>query len=184
VGEWDLKRLTATAVVCVRFVGGARADGQAAQAAVRTYRQRMQEYAGMGHLAAWYARIDEGAVLRVLSPKARRKAEKVMAKARRRTHLQVLSKTADLVAGQRRIVEERPLIVRATQTVSGRPIGEALDLFFRSYVASLAGTAGSCWAAISSSMSPARSSGWQRGHALLGASPWGASMRMIRSSCR
>lgn len=138
--EWDLKRLAASAVVCARFVGGDKADGQAAaQAAVRTYRERMQEYAEMGHLAVWYARIDEDAVLEVLSPKARRKAEKAMAKARQRTHLQVLGKMADLVDGQQHIVEERPLIVRETHTVSGRPIAEALDLFLQSYFASLGG---------------------------------------------
>ena len=49
--EWDVKRLAASAVVCVRFVGGDAEDAEAAaRAVVRSYRERMREYAEMGHL--------------------------------------------------------------------------------------------------------------------------------------
>jgi hypothetical protein len=60
-----------------------------------------------------------------------------MAKARGRTHLQVLDKMADLVDDKLRIVEDRPLIVREIKTQSGRPIVESLDQFLQHYMESL-----------------------------------------------
>ena len=70
--EWDLKRLAASAVVAVRFMGGDNAAAQeAARACVRSYRKRMRRYADMGHLEVWYDSIDEAAVLGALSPKVR-----------------------------------------------------------------------------------------------------------------
>src|SRR5215831_5804949 len=54
--EWDLKRLVASAVVSVRYLGGDEADGEAAaRQVVKTYRKRMRRYAKMGHLELWYA---------------------------------------------------------------------------------------------------------------------------------
>ena len=55
---------------------------EAAQAIVRSYRKRMQRYAGMGFLQVWYERIDERAVLEALSPKLRRSTERILDKAR------------------------------------------------------------------------------------------------------
>ena len=136
--EWDVKRLAASAMVCVRFVGGDKADGEAAaRQAVKAYRERMRGYAAMGHLELWYEHIDGRDVLDALSPKARRAAERIMAKAQGRTHLQVLEKMAELVDDKQRIVEDRPLIVRETKTQKGRSIIEVVDLFLQSYVESL-----------------------------------------------
>ena len=136
--EWDVKRLVASAAVCARYLGGDRVDGEAAaQAAVRSYRKRMRSYAGMGYLELWYTSLEGSDVLAVLSDKARRAAERIMAKARGRTHLQVLDKMADLIDDRHLIVEDHPLIVRETRTEQGRPIIEAVDDLLQSYVASL-----------------------------------------------
>ena len=130
--------LAASAIVCARFLGAdATAAEAAARAAVTSYRCRVCEYAELGHLATWYARIDEVSLLAALTPVLRRGAEQVMRKARQRTHLQVLDKLTDLVDDRRRIREEPPLIVRDTTTPAGRPIAEALDLFLQAYVPSL-----------------------------------------------
>ena len=137
--EWDLKRLVASAVVSVRYLGGDEADGEtAARRVVKTYRKRMRHYAKMGHLELWYATIDDRDVLDALSSRATKNAKKIMAKARRRTHLQVLEKMSSLIDDKLRIVEEAPLIVRETRTHAGRPIVEAIDSIFRSYLDSLA----------------------------------------------
>jgi len=136
--EWDVKRLAASAVVCMRFVGGDAEEAEAAaRAVVKSYRERMREYAEMGHLELWYSRIDEGNILPTLSPKARRRAEKVIAKAKTRTHLQVLDKLTEMVDDQHRIHESKPLIVREQKVVSGRPMAEALALFIRNYLESI-----------------------------------------------
>ena len=61
-----------------------------------------------------------------------------MSKARKRTHMQVLGKLTDLVDDKYRLQENAPFIVRETNTQAGRPIEEALGLFFESYFLSLA----------------------------------------------
>jgi uncharacterized protein (DUF2252 family) len=136
--EWDLKRLAASAVVAGKFLGADKVLCEdAARAAVRSYRKRMRQYAGMGNLAVWYSRIDERAVLDSLSPETRKGAERVMAKARQRGNMQVLERMAELVDDRHRIVEERPLIVRETHSADGRPIGEALGHTLELYLDSL-----------------------------------------------
>jgi uncharacterized protein (DUF2252 family) len=136
--EWDLKRLAASAVVCGRFLGADRVlCEESARAVVKSYRQRMREYAKMNYLGVWYARIDERDVLNAVSPKARKRALQIMAKAKTRGHMQVLDKMAELVDNQHRIVEVRPFIVRETHTESGRPIEEGLELFLKDYFRSL-----------------------------------------------
>jgi len=136
--EWDLKRLAASAAVVARQLGGK--DDTAADAArhiTRSYRQHMREYARMGYLQTWYATIEEKEVLAAISAEARRRGEKLIAKARQRTNTQVLEKMADLVDDQHRIVEQRPFIVRETHTEDGQPVSEALDDFLQSYLESL-----------------------------------------------
>ncbi len=136
--EWDLKRLVASAVVSGRFMGADKVlCEEAARAVVGSYRQRMRQYAGMGNLDVWYARIDEADLRDVKSPEARKAARKIMDKAHQRGHAQVLEKMTELVDSQQRIIEDAPLIVRETHNAHGRPIGEALALTLSRYVSSL-----------------------------------------------
>jgi uncharacterized protein (DUF2252 family) len=136
--EWDLKRLAASAVVCGRFLGADRVIcEETARAVVKSYRKRMREYAEMNYLDVWYARIDASDLLSLLSPNLRKQGKQVIAKAKKRGHLQVLDKMAELVDNQHRIVEVRPFIVRETHTEAGRPIAEALGLFLENYFRSL-----------------------------------------------
>ena len=137
--EWDLKRLAASAAVAVRFMGGDKAQAaEAARDAVASYRHHISRYAQMGHLAIWYDRIDERAVLDSLSPKARRNAVRIIDKARAKGHQRVLEKLTEEVDGKHRIVEEAPLIVRESHTEDGTPIHDALDAMLHSYLESLA----------------------------------------------
>jgi uncharacterized protein (DUF2252 family) len=137
--EWDLKRLAASAAVASRFFGADRVGcEEAARACVQAYRSHMRQYAQMGHLALWYTCIDEPALLAALPPALRKRARQITAKARQRTHLQVLDKLTDLVDNQQQIVEEHPFIVRETHTRTGRTMAEALDLFLQDYLATVA----------------------------------------------
>jgi uncharacterized protein (DUF2252 family) len=136
--EWDLKRLAASVVVAGRFLGAdAEICEASARAAVRSYRKRMRRYAEMGHLEVWYSRIDEQGVYDALAPQVRAGAERIMAKARERGHLQVLQSMAELVDDRQRIVEQRPLIVRETRTEDGRPVAEAVARVLALYLESL-----------------------------------------------
>jgi len=136
--EWDLKRLVASAVVAQRHVGASRKQQrQAAHAAVTAYRDGMRQYARLGNLAVWYTRIDDAALLERLSPEVRARAKQVIAKARTHGHLQVLDKMTELVDNRQRILEQRPLIVRASHTSKGRPIADAMVRFLEAYLATL-----------------------------------------------
>lgn len=106
--EWDVKRLAASAAVVARYLGGKDdAAASAARDVTRSYRRHVRKYARMGHLETWYSMIGEKDVLAAVSAEARRRGDKVMARARQRTNAQVLEKMADLVDDQHRIVERR-----------------------------------------------------------------------------
>ena len=136
--EWDVKRLATSAVVAGRFLGANKTlCEEAARTVAASYRRHMREYARMSQLEVWYATIDEKGVLDALTPDARDDAKRIMAKARRRNHLQVLEKKAQLVDDQHHIVEEKPLIVRETHTVEGHPIAKVVDHTLHLYFDSL-----------------------------------------------
>jgi uncharacterized protein (DUF2252 family) len=136
--EWDLKRLAASAAVAARFMGGNKAQAEeAAQECVKSYRKRMRRYAEMGFLEVWYERIDDRAVLDVVSPRIRRNVERLMDKARAKGHVQSLEKLTEEVDGQHRFVEDIPLIVRETHSDAGLPAKEAIGRMLHAYLASL-----------------------------------------------
>ena len=111
--EWDIKRLAASAAVATRFLGGSKTDQRAAaREVVVQYQRRMHEYSEMGALQTWYATLTADAILEALTPDMKKRAERLFARARQRTHLQVLERMADLVDDKHRIVEQKPLVVR------------------------------------------------------------------------
>src|SRR5260370_9249962 len=112
-GEWDLKRLAASATVAIRFMGGDKAQSEeAGQEVVRAYRKRIRRYAEMGYLQVWYDLIDERAVLDSISPRLHRSAERTLGKARRKAHLQALDTLTEDVDGHHRFIEAAPLLAR------------------------------------------------------------------------
>jgi uncharacterized protein (DUF2252 family) len=137
--EWDLKRLVASIVAAGRFLGAdTNKCEESVIAAVRTYRKRIRQYSQMGNLELWYSTINENDILKSLTPSARSGAEKIISKARQRTHMQVLGKLTDLVDEKYLLKENAPFIVRETKTETGKSIKEALGLFLESYFNSLA----------------------------------------------
>ena len=137
--EWDLKRLVASIVASGRFLGADKVlCSESVMEAVSTYRKKMKEYAYKGNLELWYSTINAKDVLKALNPSARKAADRIMSKARQRTHMQVLGKMTDLVDDKYRLKVNAPFIVRETHTQAGRPIEEALGLLLESYFKSLA----------------------------------------------
>jgi len=137
--EWDMKRLVTSIVVSARFLGADEELCDASvSATVSSYRKRIKQYASMGNMELWYSTISENDILNTLSPSARKGAEKIMGKARQRSHMQVLSKLTDLIDEKYRLREDAPFIVRETHTLKGRTIEEALGLLLDSYFLSLA----------------------------------------------
>jgi uncharacterized protein (DUF2252 family) len=136
--EWDLKRLVASAVVVMRYLGASKTDQRAAaHRAATSYRDRMREYAQMGNLAVWYARLDSKVLVATMAPELRARAQEVMDKASIRGHIQVLDHMTELVGDRQRIIERAPLVVRLDTTDNGRPIADATHLVLHTYLESL-----------------------------------------------
>jgi uncharacterized protein (DUF2252 family) len=137
--EWDLKRLVVSIVASGRFLGADKNNcEESVRSAIITYRKKMKQFAYMGNLEIWYSSIKEKDILNALNPSARAGAEKLIAKAKTRTHMQVLGKLTDIVDEKYLLREDAPFIVRQTHTENGIPIREGISLFLQSYFKSLA----------------------------------------------
>jgi uncharacterized protein (DUF2252 family) len=114
--EWDVKRLVASLAIAARENGFARAEQEAIVLdAAAQYRDGMRELAQMSNLDVWYARLDiDGTLERYaaqLKPRALRRTERTLAKARTRDSVSAFAKLTRDVDGEVRIVAEPPLIV-------------------------------------------------------------------------
>ncbi|MEU4357094.1 DUF2252 domain-containing protein [Streptomyces virginiae] len=114
--EWDVKRLSASLVIAARANGFDEAErARIVNSAVRSYREAMIRFAGMGNLDVWYAKIDaeglEALVTEQLDKRGRKKLAAAMAKARSRDSLQVFDKLTEVVDGSPRIAADPPLLV-------------------------------------------------------------------------
>jgi uncharacterized protein (DUF2252 family) len=121
--EYDVKRMAASFTIAARNNGFTKQDAYAATiASVTAYRETMSKFAAMTVLGIWYARTSEEDLTnmaRELARATKSKADKrlakgaaaVGAKARTRDSVQALSKLAEFVDGEYRIVSQPPLIV-------------------------------------------------------------------------
>ena len=83
----------------------------------------MASFAGMKNLDVWYAHLDVDKALAEFGsqfkPKAVKRTEKTLAKARTKDSMTAFSKLTHVVDGQARIVDQSPLIVPIDQLVAG-----------------------------------------------------------------
>jgi uncharacterized protein (DUF2252 family) len=129
--EWDVKRLAASAVLTARSNGwNASVQRAMARASVRAYREAMREFASMSTLDVWYSRLDVSELAsfaQTLPPEAvLARVERSIAGARRRTNLQAMEKLTEVVDGERRFVEDPPLLERSGPEHAELLGGEAL----------------------------------------------------------
>ena len=111
--EWDVKRLAASFVLAARANGQSDAVGRdAAEAATRSYRKRLAEYARMAPLEVWYARIDDEDVVSLMpDPERRAMVRKRIAKAVDRSASSLdFPQLAGMVGGHVHIKDAPPLI--------------------------------------------------------------------------
>jgi uncharacterized protein (DUF2252 family) len=150
--EYDVKRMAASVTIAAQNNAFSRADARAATLeSVKAYREAMADFAGMRTLDIWYARVSEQDVLTAVSTAARdkkeaksanKRAKKTVGKARTRDSLQALSKLAERVDGQYRIVTQPPVIIPLTEVAASRGISadqieEGIHDQFRAYRATL-----------------------------------------------
>jgi uncharacterized protein (DUF2252 family) len=110
--EWDVKRLAASIVLAGRETGlSERHSAGAARAAVRSYRERMREYAGMRALDVWYSHLDaEIFIDEAKTVAARTRWEHVEKNAAMQTAAHVFPKITAMKNGRPRILDLPPLV--------------------------------------------------------------------------
>jgi uncharacterized protein (DUF2252 family) len=143
--EWDVKRLAASLEVAGRDNGFKKKERRVAVLATGSgYRQAMRAFAKQSNLDVWYARMDLDASLTdLVAPLKRTRAlatEHEVAKARTHDSLQALNKLTRMVDGQRRIVDDPPLVVPIRQLLADADAAEllgSLGRLVRSYARTL-----------------------------------------------
>src|SRR5664280_2173035 len=127
--EYDVKRMAASFTIAGRNNGFSAADTTATTlASVAAYRQAMTEFAEMGNMDIWYARLTEEELMGAISTltegtqtkqeaaqarKGAKRARKSAQKAHTRDSLQALSKLGEVVDGRYRIVSQPPVVIPA-----------------------------------------------------------------------
>jgi uncharacterized protein (DUF2252 family) len=114
--EWDVKRLAASVAIGARDRGFTAEESRAASlSAAGTYRKVMAQFAAMGDLEVWYARLDVDEAVAQWQEEAkkaaRRRLEKNLDKARNKDSLRALAKLTETVDGHVRIADRPPLLV-------------------------------------------------------------------------
>jgi uncharacterized protein (DUF2252 family) len=129
--EWDVKRLAASIVLAGRQLGERNRDcAEAAQETVRSYRERMREYARMPALDVWYSHLGaEIFVHEAQSERARKDWERQERRAKLQTAAHLFPRITDLVDGRPRIQDHPPLVYHPPNTEKLQQ--EVWDLFHR-----------------------------------------------------
>jgi uncharacterized protein (DUF2252 family) len=114
--EWDVKRLAASFAVAGRERGFSAGKRRTILLnGVGQYRRAMRQFAQLGNLAVWYARLDVGAIIQGWGGEASAKQvkglHKTVSKAKSKDSLRALAKLTELVDGQPRIINDPPLLV-------------------------------------------------------------------------
>jgi uncharacterized protein (DUF2252 family) len=121
--EWDVKRLAASFEIAGRDCDFTPKETRAAVlTAVRAYREAMREFAGMGNLDVWYARLDVDTLLadlaKVATAKEMKTTRKNVKKARRKNSLRAFDRLVRVVDGEPRIISDPPLLVPIQELLS------------------------------------------------------------------
>src|SRR6478735_3268620 len=156
--EYDVKRMAASFTIAARNNAFTKEETRdATLTAVRAYREAMAEFAQMGTLDIWYARLSEeqlmetielavatqkGKALKKAAHGMEKTAKQNVAKAHTRDSLQALSKLAERVDGEYRIVSQPPIVIPSRELgesfgMSADGIQKAVREQLRSYRATL-----------------------------------------------
>jgi uncharacterized protein (DUF2252 family) len=114
--EWDVLRLAASFAIAGREIGlAAQARVTAVREMARAYREAMREFAAMGNLGVWHARLDASTILADPATRAHAKDRRVLrrriAQARGKDHARALAKLTHRVDGTTRFLSRPPLLV-------------------------------------------------------------------------
>jgi uncharacterized protein (DUF2252 family) len=129
--EWDVKRLAASVTIATRELGYPAASvRRATMAAVQGYRTRMRELAERTDLATWYARIDVERLLEALGEGTlRAEVKEMITAASSRDHFRSLAKLTEIRDGQRRFIDEPPVLAHIKDPATFETLREIFDRY-------------------------------------------------------
>lgn len=143
--EWDVKRFAASVEIAARGSGySSKKRQRVLRDALARYRQALHEFARMGALELWYTHLSADVLSAQTTPATttlERTAQRIVAKARSRDHLQAFSKLVVEQGGALRFASDPPFLVRLsdmTVDVDHREIEGVLRDVYERYVESLA----------------------------------------------
>jgi uncharacterized protein (DUF2252 family) len=126
--EWDLKRLAASAVVAGRQNGfKEKVNRKLARVVAQGYRESMDRFAKLTILDMWYFHVEAEKTLALFerySHKGAKSTKKMLRKARTKTQAATLEKLTEVVDGQRRILNDPPLLVRLSDLLMEEQIAQ------------------------------------------------------------
>jgi uncharacterized protein (DUF2252 family) len=130
--EWDVKRLAASIVVATRQASVREHDcSDAARASAGSYRKHMREYAEMTALEVWYSHLSADLfVQKAPTLEARKRWEKLEAKATLDTPKREFPKITSVQDGRPRIIDHPPLIYHPREVAA---IGKRVRLMLDRY---------------------------------------------------
>ncbi len=157
--EYDVKRMAASFTIAARNNGFTPAEARSVTAAaLSSYRRAMADFADMGTLDVWYARLAEQELMKGVSraaaaaaqtkaqarlaKKAVKRARASQQKAHTRDSLQALSKLGEMTDNGYRIVSQPPIVVPARDLpevygVSAEQLQQVIHNQFRDYRSTL-----------------------------------------------
>ena len=130
--EWDVKRLAASIVLAMRQSSlGERHCSDAARISMESYRKHMREYAEMTALEVWYSHLNaELFVQKAKTLDARKRWQKLEAKATLNTSRREFPKITALQHGRPRIIDRPPLISHSRDIARlGKHVRQMLDRY-------------------------------------------------------
>ncbi len=132
--EWDVKRLAASLFVAGRNNGFPDSvNRDIVITTVRSYRQRMAEFAGMRTLDVWYTHVTATDLPNQIADKqTRNRAQKQIAKAQQRTSLKAFDKLTEIVDGHPVIANDPPLVMRMGEQATEAEIRALFDSYTES----------------------------------------------------
>ena len=142
--DWDLKRLTASAMIVSQQLGQDQAYGETIVRNIcTTYRNALHRYATIPYVDLKRTYIDEKALITAVTNSANTLSQKYLKnlfeKARKNTNHGVLDKLIEKTPHGPRFIEHPPLIVHADVSIrKGTKISALLDDVLQTYTKSLA----------------------------------------------
>jgi uncharacterized protein (DUF2252 family) len=127
--EWDVKRLGASFAVAARDRKFSDEDARgAAVTCARAYREHLRECSKKSPLEVWYERLDlQSLIDEAPDAKARKLREEIAAKAHQRIGEYLVPKLTTAVGGQRRLVDQPPVLFHFAEKDAEERFREGLE---------------------------------------------------------